>query len=143
MSDQNSPLRPTPPRPATAAGEGYRSDVRIDTTAPPRSGGGFTTGVLVAIVVAVIAIMAAVLLGNGDRFGLGSGGTSDGLTIENNVANPPADAPATVAPVAPATPDVPDTSVPLGAPDIPAAPVPAPDPVPPAPAPAPAPTANP
>ena len=130
MSDQyiprgNTTLRPSTVLPST---EPYRADVRIDVAAPASSEvGGFSTGVLVAIVLVVVAIIAAVVFSNREMFGIGSGAMPPepapaAVTIENNVSpaetavDPVAPAPAPepapalvqpatpVAPVAPATP---------------------------------------
>ena len=119
MSDQYNSQRPTPPRPTTVGtgptipgADPYRSGVRVDVsnTAPAR--GGLSTGLLVAIVFVVVAIIAAAVFSNRDAFGIGTDGTPD-VSIENNnaapvdaapaAATPAVDAPAatTVDPVAP------------------------------------------
>jgi hypothetical protein len=130
-------------------GDDYsRTNVRIDS-APPiavRSGSGFGTGLMVALVFVVVAVIAYALVGNRDDAGPVPPATSD-VTIENNAApaDPAAETPSTDA-LAPdtAAPDAtaPDAAAPDAAPDTiapeatePAAPeAPAPDAAPAAPA---------
>ncbi len=105
MSDQSTPPRPTI---AAAATEPYRSNtnVRVEVPPGPSPAGGFSTGILVAAVFVVVAIIAAAVFSNRDVFGIG---TTDApaISIENNTA-PAAAAPAPAAtvvdPVAPANP---------------------------------------
>lgn len=135
MSDQYTPPGTTT---ITSRPDPYRSDVRVEipSTAAPAaapSESGFGTGMLVAAVFVVIAVIAAAIFSNRDAIGTGSGVTPPGVTIENNVA--PADpvAPAEVvpAPTAPQpvpAPEVVDPVVPVpdtgtAQPAVPAAPV--------------------
>ncbi len=132
MSDQYNSQRPTPPRPS-AVGTGQtlsgtepsRSDVRVDVSSPPLARGGFSTGLLVAIVFVVVAIIAAAVFGNRDAFGVGDGGSPD-VSIENNSTAPVEAVPAETAPA---------TDAPAATTVDPVAPTPAPAPEP-APAPA-------
>jgi len=106
MSDQYTPQRPTTALRTTAipGSESYNRDVRVEVApATPTGGGGFSTGMLVAIVFVVVAVMAAVIFSNRDSMGFGSGTTAPDVSIENNVA-PAADPPAAISvdPVAPA-----------------------------------------
>lgn len=79
MSDQYTPPKPIPspmrPTISGASTDPHRSDYRAEgPTVTPAKTGGFSTGILIAIVFVVIAVMAAVLLGNRDM-----GGTDDSL----------------------------------------------------------------
>lgn len=110
MSDQYTPpgakpysVRPDPTRPDPS-----RPDVRVNvsSTSPPAaapSDTGFGSGILIAVVFVVVAIIAAAVFSNRDMFGTGAGDATPGVTIENNVAPVENAAPAAVAP-APADP---------------------------------------
>ncbi len=121
MSDQYTPPRPVGTTPGAIPGaprdEYTRTSVNVGTqpSRPVDSGSGFGTGMLVAGVFVVIAILAFVVFG--DRFGsTPTPDASPSVAIENNNA-PAADtapAPAVVPDAAPADP-------------APADPVPAPD----------------
>ncbi|TAG10924.1 MAG: hypothetical protein EAZ40_17475 [Rhodobacterales bacterium] len=137
MSDQYTPPRPIGTTPGTIPGtprdEYTRTSVNVGVppSRPVDSGSGFGTGMLVAGVFVVIAILAYVVLG--DRFGsTPTPDTAPSVAIENN--NAPAAAPA------PAPTIVPDSApaepAPAPAPDTGTADpvVPAPDAVPPVPA---------
>ena len=128
MSDQYTPPGTTT---ITSRPDPYRSDVRVEipTTAAPEaapSESGFGTGMLVAAVFVVIAVIAAAIFSNRDGFGTGAGVAPPAVTIENNVA--PADvAPAPAAPAPVPAPEVVDPVAPVpdtGAaqPAVPAAP---------------------
>ena len=76
MSDQYNQQNPIPTRPPVAAvgldpkrPSDYRSDAPL---APVRATGGFSTGLLVAIVFVVVAIIAATVFSNRDMFGIGN-----------------------------------------------------------------------
>lgn len=78
MSDQFPAPTPIPARP-TIAGAGpdpQRPVFHADPPAPAtRSDGGFRTGILVAIVFVVVAIIAAAVFSKRDLFGIGLGVT--------------------------------------------------------------------
>ena len=146
MSDQYTPPGTNP---YTTRTDPNRPDSRVDvnvSSAPTsgRSESGFGSGILVAVVFVVVAIIAAAVFTNRDMFDTNSGTSAPGVTIENNVApadaaSPAADpapaapadaAPATAAPAADTAPAVPETapavdSAEPAAPDA-AAPTPAP-----------------
>ena len=105
MSDQYTPPRPDLARPDTAdrGAEPDRRDVRCDGAAPAKSGGGFASGMLVAVVFVVVAVLAAVLFGNRDSLGFGAE-DAPAVTIENNTAPAASTADPDVAP-APVIPD--------------------------------------
>lgn len=121
-----------PPRPGgstTAGGEQARTSIRVDT--PSAKSGGMGTGLLVAGVFAIVAILAFVVFGrDGGGPDIGAaGGNVPAVSIENNAAPAapvadPAPAAPVPAPVAPADP-------------APAAPAPGPAPTTAAPAPSP------
>ena len=139
MSDQYIPPRtPTtvagtdPYRTTTPGVDPYRTNVRVDVPPGPPPATGFSSGILVAAVFVVVAIIAAAVFSNRDMFGVGTG-DAPGVSIENNAAPAPVapsetvvdpvvpaapadSAPTMVDPVAPATP------VPDGTPVAPAAP---------------------
>ncbi len=101
------------PQPAT-----YRPDPAV---APRRGDGGFSTGLLVAIVFVVVAIIAAAVFSNRDMFGIGLGVTP--VTTPGESAVEPI-APAATEPAEPATPDPALAPAPVDA--APAEPAPAP-----------------
>ena len=110
MSDQYTPpgAKPYSVRPDTSRPDLSRPDVRVNvsSTAPPvaaPSDTGFGSGILIAVVFVVVAIIAAAVFSNRDMFGTGAGDATPGVTIENNVAPVENAAPAAVAP-APADP---------------------------------------
>ena len=115
MSDQYTPpgakpysVRPDSSRPDPSRPDLSRPDVRVNvsSTAPPvaaPSDTGFGSGILIAVVFVVVAIIAAAVFSNRDMFGTGAGDATPGVTIENNVAPVENAAPAAVAP-APADP---------------------------------------
>ncbi|WP_309663410.1 hypothetical protein [Tabrizicola sp.] len=140
MSDPNIPPRPVTPgtvgttagvAPGAARDEYTRTNIHVQAPAGRAvdSGGGLGTGMLVAGVFVVIAILAYVVFG--DRIGSNTtGDTAPSVSIENNntPAADPAPAPAPVPDAAPADPaPAPDT----GAAD-PVAPTPDPAPLAPA-----------
>ncbi len=136
MSDQYTPPRSSPvnpgDKPAAPRDEYTRTNIHVENppVRPGDSSGGFGTGMLVAGVFVVIAIIAYVVFG--DR--MGSGPTADpapSVSIENNNAAEPVPAP-DAAPAAPAP--APDTGTVAPDPVAPDPVVPAPDAAPVAPA---------
>ena len=135
MSDPYIPPRPVAPGVAgtttgiasgTPGGEYTRTNVNVVSPAA-KSGNGFATGLMVAMVFVVVAILAYSFLGNRDDDGTVLE-TTPNVSIENNPA--PAAVPQAAAPVA----VVPDTATPEPvAPDIATPDAATPDPVAPAP----------
>ena len=96
MSDQYTPQTPNSSRP-TIAGAGLdplQPEYRGNTPTYARGDGGFSTGILVAIVFVVVAIIAAAVFSNRDMFGIGLGVTPASDTRENSGSGA-TDAPAT------------------------------------------------
>jgi hypothetical protein len=114
MSDQYIP----PTRPAFTPGavppaaEPYRSSVHVEVPQAREAGSGFGTGMLVAMVFVVVAILAAVVFGY-NRSVLPVSDGVPAVTIENNAAPAPAaPAPMVADPVAPAAPAAPPVAEP-------------------------------
>ena len=136
MSDQYTPPTQMPVRPTLASmGLDSRRDAEFravpEPPIPRTNGGGFGTGLLVAGVFVVVAIIAAAVFSNRDMFGIGLGVT-------------PASSPAVTTPAV----TTPAVTEPMETTIAPVAPTPAPAPeepaTPPAEAPVgPAPTVNP
>ena len=104
MSDQYTPPGANP---YPARTDSYRPDVAVNvapTTASPAapSESGFGSGILVAVIFVVVAIIAAAVFSNRDVFGQSD--APAGVSIENNVAPASTAAPdaATANPEAPA-----------------------------------------
>jgi hypothetical protein len=106
MADPYKPPRPVnidetagaPGLPPRTPGDDYtRTSVRVDAapSIPARSGSGFGTGLMVALVFVVVAVLAFALLGNGDDADVVPAATPD-VTIQNSAppAEPAADPPA-------------------------------------------------
>lgn len=145
MADPYTPPRPGTPdtvtpglagtpsgvAPGAPRGEYTRTNVNVESPAV-KSGNGFATGLMVALVFIVVAILAYSFLGNRDDDGTALETTPD-ISIENNAAPAPAEdavAPDAVAPDA-ATPDAaapeavaPDTATPDATTPDPVAPAP-------------------
>jgi hypothetical protein len=139
------PTTSAPGVPPRTPGDDYsRTNVRVDSapSVPVRSGNGFATGLMVAMVFVVVAVLAYALVGNGDDAAVAPTATPN-VAIQNNAApaaDPAASAPDAVAPDATAPEAVaPDAVAPEAvAPDAGTA-----EPVAPAPDAAPAAPANP
>jgi hypothetical protein len=106
------PTTSAPGVPPRTPGDDYsRTNVRVDSgsSVPARSGSGFATGLMVALVFVVVAVLAYALVGDGDDAAVAPPATPD-VAIQNNAApaaDPAAPAPDAVAPdaTAPAEPD--------------------------------------
>ncbi len=119
MSDQYTPPSP---KPYVAATGPYRADVRVEVAPPaapsaafnaPRET-GFGSGILVAAVFVVVAIIAAAIFSNRDA--IGASDAAPNVTIENTVAPAESAAPADPVPApAPAAEPAPE---PAPAPEV-------------------------
>ncbi|GEM_PF-5811591 len=91
--------RPTPVAPRA---DTYQTDGRGDTALVATAGGMWaSTGVVVAIVFVVLAVIAAVVFTNRDISGQGTGPATPAAAVERSAAPAPAATPTVVEPAAP------------------------------------------